>query len=182
MAKKEFVEKLASILVKQGSIGENEAESMKKDFYNRSKEAFDFFLIDEGLVSKANILKALSEYYQVPAVDVVGIFFDHDLVRNFPKDVLLDYVFIPRESDHDILIVVANDPSDPKLLDNVEKYTSYVAKFQVGLKQDILDSIREFYDEPPEGYISDTTDEDELESTEEEGGVNLDELIDKEGW
>lgn len=181
MPKKEFVEKLVSILIRQESVNQKEAESMKKDFYNRSKEAFDFFLIDGGLVSKENVLKALSEYYEVPAVDVVGIFFDHDLVRNFPKDVLLEYTFIPREIDQDILIVVANDPADPKVLDKVEEFTSYTAEFQVGLKQDITDSIREFYDEPPEGYIRDTTDDDEPDEYGEEE-VDIDELVEKERW
>lgn len=182
MAKKEFVEKFVNILIKQGSVGQKESVAMKKDFFNRSKEAFDFFLIDEGLVSKENVLKALSEYYQVPAVDVVGIFFDHDLIRNFPKEVLLEYSFLPKEVDQDILIVIASDPSNPKLLEKVEDYTSYTAKFQVGLKQDILDTIREFYQEPPEGYIHDTTDEDEVESIDADEAINIDELIEKDRW
>jgi type IV pilus assembly protein PilB len=180
--KKDFVEKLANILVKQGSISQKESEDMKKDFYNRSKEAFDFFLLDEGLVPKEDVLKALSTYYQVPAVDVVGLFFDHDLLKNFPKDFLIDNVVIPFEVDQEILIVIANDPSDPNLLDKIESLITYTVEFQVGLKQDILDSIREYYDEPPEGYIHDLSDEDELEDKEAQDGVIVDELSDKEGW
>jgi type IV pilus assembly protein PilB len=175
--KTDFVDKLSSILVKNGVVKESEAEAMKKDFHQRSKEAFDFFLLDQGLVAKDDLLKALSDYYKVPAIDVVGLFFDHDLVRNFPKDFLIRNVIIPYEIDEDILTVIAGNPADTSLVTKIGQYSPYVVELRVGFNQDIIDTIREFYQEPPEGYIEDLTDEDEPEDHMDP--TDLDDLIEK---
>jgi len=174
--KKTFVEKLCDILVKQGSISQKESGNMKKDFGDRSKIAFDYFLISEGLVTKDKVLKALSEYYGVPSVDVVGYFFDHDLVIDFPKDFLLEHVIIPMEMDQEILTVVANQPDKPDLLEQIGRFTKYDIEFLVGNGQDILAAIREYYDESVT-YIHDLTDEDE--SDEDVQDVDVDQIIDE---
>lgn len=180
--KKDFVEGFCKILVKNGAVSQKEADSMVKNFHNRSQTAFDFFLIDEGLVSKEKVLKALSDYYKVPSMDVTGYFFDHDLLRNFPKDFLLEHAVIPMEVDQDILILVASRPDAPGLLEGVEEHTSYEAEFLVGETQSILDAIQEYYDEPPEGYIRDLDDEDELEDEQMVEGADVDDLVDKDRW
>lgn len=175
-----FVDKLTDILVQQGSIKKSEANATKEDFYNRSQATFDFFLLDEGLVSKDKLLEALSKYYQVPSVDVTGLFFDHDLVRNFPLYVLLENVSIPYNIDQEVLTVISSNPADPKVLDQLENYTTFDIEFRVGLEQEILDAIREYYDRPPETYISDITDDDEPEDEDIEDGPTIDEMIDRE--
>ena len=173
-----FVEKFTTILLDQGFIQKSEADALKQDFYDRSKDTFDFFLLDEGLISKEKILKALSIYYQVPSIDIVGIFFDHYLLTNFPKDFLIRNMVIPYQIEGEILTVIANNPADEDLSVKIEKLTDYNVEFLVGLGQPILDAIEEYYDLPPEGNINDLTDEDELEDDIYEKELNLDELID----
>jgi len=179
--KKNFVDGICDILVKQKSVNKKEAESMREDFHNNSQIAFDDFLLSEGLVAKENILKALSEYYGVPSMDVVGFFFDHDLVRDFPKDFLLQNLIIPRSVDGeaDMIFFVANNPDIPGLKSEIEKYSPYVPEFLVGLAQDIIDEIRNAWDKSPT-YIDDLTDEDEVEDKIFEEEKTVDEIIDKE--
>ena len=179
--KKTFVENLCNILVRQGSVSEKEADAMKKDFENRSKDAFDYFLTSEGLVTKENVLKALSEYYGIPSVDVVGYFFDHDLVIDFPKDFLLRHAIIPMEMDQEILTVVASQPDMPGLLEDIGRLTKYDIEFLVGNKQDIIDAIEEYYDES-NTYIHDLTDEDESDLDVQDVDVDhiIDELVEDE--
>jgi hypothetical protein len=176
--KNSFVDKLCDILVKQGALKKDEAKVAKKKFANRSKDAFDNFLTSEGLVTKEQLLKALSEYFQVPSMDVIGYFFDHDLVRNFPKNFLIQNAIVPVEVDQDILTVVASDPSLPNLVEKIGQYTSYEIEFLVGEKRDIFDVITEYYDRAPESYINDLNDPDEVEDDMIREGVDVNQLLD----
>lgn len=174
-----FVDKLSDVLVKMKIVSPVEAKAMKKDFENRSKESFDNFLLSEDLISKEDLLHALSECYQLPAFDVMGYFFDHDLLLNFPKEFLIENAIIPVELDEEMLLLVVSDPTLPELRDKIAEYSSYEAEFNIGLRQDILDSIQEYYDES-DTYIRDLLDEDETDDAVLEKAILYpDELIDK---
>lgn len=140
------VEALCAILVKHHVIPAKEQASILQGFKNSSADYFEEFLIDQGLVDDVNVLKALSEHYQVPATDVVGHFFDQLLLHMFPKDFLLRNSIVPLKVDEDIMVMVASDPSDPELLPRVGEYVSYDVTFHVGLRRHIEDAIKEFYD------------------------------------
>src|SRR5690349_13243028 len=141
-----FVEAFTKILSEQNAIKPDEASALKKAFFNRSQEAFDDFLLEEGLVSRTAILNALSQYYDVPAFDVIGYFFDHLLLIEFPKDFLLRNQMIPLERDENILFMIASNPNNPELLAEIGKYVSYDIQFLVGIAGDITDAVKEFYD------------------------------------
>lgn len=147
MEKREkFAQELTDVLVKHGSISEVEGRSMQRAFKNVDRDNFDEFLLEEGLVEEEQLLSALSEYYQVPAVDVTGYFFDTELLRNFPKDFLLRNGIIPLEMEDDVLIIVASNPDNPDLVSGLGAYTSEDIQFRVGLARDISDAVKEFYD------------------------------------
>lgn len=152
-----YVDALCSTLLKRGALKQQDAESLKKLYRDRSQQVFDQFLIDEGLVAESDLLEALSDYYQVPYFDPVGYFFNHRLVTSFPKDFLMRNCIIPVEVDEDnFLVVIASDPSDPTLPEKIGSYVSYDVVFRVGLYQDILDSVESFYDKSlTEGYTED---------------------------
>jgi hypothetical protein len=165
MEKKEsFAQALCEILVKHRVITEAEGRALQRSFKNADKEQFDDFLLEEGLIEEEPLLNALSEFYQVPAVDVTGYFFDTELLRNFPKDFLLRNRIVPLEMEDDVLIVVANDPENPDLLSSIGAYTSEDIQFRVGLSRDITDSVKEFYEKSPTDLLDDQDyDEEQLE-------------------
>lgn len=143
-----FVEGITAILVKRKIIDAHEAGALKKSFRDSPKPNFDDFLLDEGLIDKENLLLALGDYYQIPPFDPIGYFFDHQLVRAFPKEFLRSNAIIPIEKDEeDMLIMLANNPADPDLLLRIGRFVSYDIQFRVGILQDIIDSIGEFYDQ-----------------------------------
>lgn len=147
MEKREkFAQELSEILVKHRVVSEAEGRSLQRTFKNADRDNFDEFLLEEGLVEEAPLLTALSEYYQVPAVDVTGYFFDTELLRNFPKDFLLRNCIVPLEMEDDVLIVVASNPDNPDLLSGMGAYTSEDIQFRVGLARDISDAVKEYYD------------------------------------
>ncbi len=146
MKDESFVKGLTDILQKQNVIKASEAESLQKNFKGSNKPNFNDFLLDEGLVDRGDLLNALAQYYQVPAFDAIGYFFNHALVRMFPKEFLSSNGIIPIERDENMLIMVASNPNDQELLPRIGNYVSYGIRFRVGIRQDIYDAIEEFYE------------------------------------
>ena len=141
-----FAKELTHILLKNKVVSDKEAFNLQKLFKESSKENFDDFLLEAGVVSKEDLLKALGQLYKVPAVDVDGYFFQTFLLHKFPKDILHRHAFIPMEADDDIMSVVASEPDDPRLLPLIGGFVSYDIVFRVGIRLDITDAISEFYD------------------------------------
>ena len=141
-----FTQELCTILVNMGVIKKSEGEAMQVAFKDASKAAFDAFLLGEGLVAKEDLLQALSKYYQVPFMDVVGTFFDLALLHKFPKGMLLRLGVLPYKVDGNILVLVGTRPNDANLLSCLGNYVSYDLQFMVGLRRDIEDTVKEFYD------------------------------------
>jgi len=132
-------------LFKNHFISNNDKDSLAKDFINRDPNYIVDFLISEDIADKNDILRALSNYYKVPYIDVIGVFFDHYLLKLFPKDVMLKYYFIPYERNLDILTVIAANPDSSILLSTIGQYISHDINFMVSIANDIKDSIEEFY-------------------------------------
>ena len=150
MAGQDFFKKIAQILEKQGSISAREVEDMAKDFKGKEIANFEYFLINEGLVEKPDLLRALSAYYEMPSFDVRGYFFNHDLVVLFPKELLLKHVFLPIEMDEELIAIVAGNPHDPEIYDIVREIMPYAIELRVGIYRDIIDEVRAFYKEAPD--------------------------------
>ena len=142
-----FAQKLSAILTDQGTISPEEAKALQKAFKESAKETFDDFLLEGGLVGEADLLEALAIYYQVPGFDVIGYFFDTYLLRMFPEDFLTRNACIPVEVDENIMIMVASEPGNP-LLARVGEHVSYDIRFRVGIRRDIVEAVREFYNKP----------------------------------
>jgi hypothetical protein len=142
-----FIDGLTKILVDNKVLTEKVARDLRKSFDDQSTLTYEEFLLDEDFVSKENLLEALGEYYNLPPMDVMGVFFDHHLVKMFPKDVMLRNDFIPYDLDGDVLIVVAAKPNNPELPEIIGKFVSYDVTFMVGYFRDIADMAKEFYDE-----------------------------------
>jgi type II secretion system (T2SS) protein E len=144
-----FVSDISKILVQQGAISEVDAQAMQNSFAIQATDQFEEFMLDQGLIEKGVILRALGEYYKVPPLDVGGIFFDHLLLTNFPKDFLLRNEIIPWQIDNDELVMVAAKPTTPGLASAIEKFTNNDVVFVVGLARDIIDAVEDFYDKSP---------------------------------
>lgn len=141
-----LVQNIIAQLIKLKAISEQEGKALQKAFKDAAKPSFVDFLLEEGLVEEGALLRALSHHYQVPSFDATGYFFKTFQLKKFPKDFLLRNVVIPIEVDENMMIMLASEPDDPKLLEQIGKHVSYDIRFRVGLKRDICNSIKEFYD------------------------------------
>jgi hypothetical protein len=141
-----FAQELSDILIKNKVMSQDRAKDLQKAFAKSSLAAYEDFLLEEGLVSRDYLLQALSHYYTVPAFDVVDHFFDTHLLRKYPKDFLMRNAVIPLEVDENMVVIVAAEPERPGLDSELEGFASYSVRFFVGIRQDILDAIEQYYD------------------------------------
>lgn len=178
MERNSFAQQLCDTLVEMKVISASEGDALQESFTSSSKAAFDEFLLEEGLVSEEHLLKALGMIYQVPYIDVVGIFFDSALLHKFPKGMLLRLGVIPYQVDGNILVLVASRPNDTNLLSCLGKYVSYDLQFMVGLRRDIEDSVRQYYEKAVTQV--DEGEERELIDTDNYGVYQQEELLEDE--
>lgn len=143
---KSFVEAFSNILIQQHLLQKQDTHLLAQEFTNRDDVTYEEFLLEEGLVEKEDLLKAMSQYYGVPAVDVLGEFFEHYLIHLFPKDVMLRWGFIPHYRDNDTLFVIAANPTHPDLPWIINQYIFHDISFRVGFLSDIRETIEEFAD------------------------------------
>ncbi len=141
-----FVDQITAVLVQQGTLAKKEVPAIHRNFAQAAQAQFDDFLLDEGLVEPEDLLKALSALYQVPFYDVTDYFFQRHLLRMFPKDFLLRNAIIPLERDENMLVVIASEPEKEGLENVIGQYVSYDINFFVGIRRDICDAVKEYYD------------------------------------
>lgn len=147
MKHESFVKGITDILCKRNVISKEEAAALAEAFKGSAKPYFDDFLLDEGIINKDDLLPALAEYFEVPFFDAVGYFFNHEMLHMFPKNFLWMRGIIPIERDENMLIMLASNPKYSNLLPDIGDHVSYDIRFRVGIRQDILNAIEEFYEQ-----------------------------------
>lgn len=144
--KKGFEAGFLEVLVELKFIAPEDAVKLMLTYDESDVDQFDEFLLSEGIVEQEELLQALSQYYQVPAFDVVGYFFETHLLRMFDKDMLLRNEIIPMQVDENMMIMVAANPNNSELLFEIGENVSYDIRFYVGVARDICDAVKEYYD------------------------------------
>lgn len=148
MAKKsDFVTRLATALVRIQVFSDQEADNLIKEFKGRAKGRIDEFLLDEAIIDRETLLKALQVVYETAPFDVRGHFFNHQLLVFFPKDFLMSKSIIPLDVDDEIMTIVMSNPEDEETLEILGRYVSYSVNVFVGIQRDINDAVEEYYDE-----------------------------------
>lgn len=171
MAEKDtFVTRFAQVLVKNNVMKEAEADSLIQEFYDRAKGNVVSFLLEEGIIEHEDVLKALGSMYDVPAFDVRGHFFNHQWLLFFPKELLLEKALIPLEVEDDLMTVVMSNPEDEDTVERLGEFVSYNINVYVGIQEDIVEAVKEYYDED---VITAETEEQQEESENEEDDSDI---------
>ena len=150
-----------AVLVELKYVTAEDAVKLLEAYHESDVDQFDDFLLSEGIVEQEHLLEALSHYYQVPSLDVVGYFFETHLLHMFPKDMLLRNEIIQMQVDENMMIMVAANPNNSELLFEIGENVSYDIRFYVGIARDICDAVKEYYDK------ADTEDETDEDSRQE---------------
>lgn len=141
---------LLNQLVVDKSLPDHQVESAMKSVASLNLADAEYFLLNEGLVTKEQLLSALSAIYQVPYFDVRGYLFNHELLALFDQNFLLQWMIIPIELEEGVIAIVAGDPEKEGLVEALDDYSDYAVAFRVGIIREIIDEMRAYYDLPPE--------------------------------
>lgn len=177
---KKVIDGLLDILCDREVLKRDDTAELKKEYEKSDIERFEDYLIDEGIVEKDDLLKAMQEYYNTPAIDVMGVMFDHELLTNFPKDVLLRTCCIPYYQDGNWLFVITDNPNNEELDEVLGEYVSNDFQFLVGIPRHIDMMIKDFYQgqlytEDYEDVVDKGEREKEMVHIDEDGNIILDE-------
>ena len=165
-------EQLINILIKIKAINQDEQDIIIANFKNYQKDNFGYFLLDEGLITRQQLLRAYSILYSLPSLDVQGAMLDHDLITSFEKEVLLEQEAIPVETDENILIFCVSDPEKPGLEENLGKYTDAVIELQVGIGRDIIEALEDYFEDVPEEELDEVKSLEEKDEDEDEFDID----------
>lgn len=136
-----------SDLLKRNIITKEQLQKAR-DASKKAKKSVEFVLIDQFKVEKEEVGKSLSSFYKSPFKA-----FDPDtpipaeLTTNLKRSFLLHDVWVPLSWSKDGVEVLVDDPMDLRKTDQIEGLIkSNKINFSVGIKEDIIQFIKLFYD------------------------------------
>ena len=107
----------------------------------KSGKSFQQAVIDGGVIGKAQLLKALSEEWQVKAVDLVQMDVDAEVAKTVPEPVSRRHVAIPFAKEENVLFVAMADPRDFFVSEDIQLRTGLQIQPYLALPQDILAAL-----------------------------------------
>lgn len=113
----------------------------------KSRKSVEAVLIEQFKISKEDIGKSLSAYYNCPFKT-----FDpklpvpYELLSNLKKPFLLQDVWVPLHWDIDHIEILMDDPKDLRKLDHAKAlFNTNKFAFSVGIKEDIEEIVNHFF-------------------------------------
>ncbi|MDD5302930.1 MAG: ATPase, T2SS/T4P/T4SS family [Elusimicrobia bacterium] len=107
----------------------------------KSGKSFQQAAIDAGLIGKAQLLKALSEDWQVKAVDLLQMDVDAETAKIIPEAVARRHVAIPFAKEESVLFVAMADPRDFFASEDIQLRTGLEIQPYLALPTDILAAL-----------------------------------------
>ena len=124
-----------------------DAEQLAKVTAEAAKtgKSFQQAAIDAGLIGKAPLLKALSEDWQVKAVDLLQMDVDAEVAKIIPEAVARRHVAIPFAKEESVLFVAMADPRDFFASEDIQLRTGLEIQPYLALPTDILSALDASY-------------------------------------
>jgi type IV pilus assembly protein PilB len=94
------------------------------------------------LLNEEKNTRRLAEVLRLPFVSLQGFRVDPDLFLSIPVDLMFRYSFIPFKEEGSALAIVAADPSDVTMLDELEVLLKRPIKVYVGLRSEIQEVLK----------------------------------------
>lgn len=135
---------LEDILYEKGLITQDQLSLIKVEIQKRGVEP-DKLILEKGLVSEEEIVKARAEILGVPYVSLEGRTITSDILSLLPENVAKRYHLIPFEKDVSSISVALIDPLDQQVLEFLEQKTGLLVKAYLAGKDDIDFAIEEQY-------------------------------------
>jgi type IV pilus assembly protein PilB len=110
-------------------------------------------LIEMGIVSEVKLTEVLAQHLNLEFVDIANYHVDMTAVAVLDEKVASRHLAIPLRFDDETLVVAMADPTNIFALDDVKMYTGYPVRPVVATKVDIEDAIRMYYRDTDEAGV-----------------------------
>ncbi len=97
---------------------------------------------ETDLLSEEKNAKRLAEILHLPFVDLKELHIQTEILSQISSELLSRYSFIPVSDDGDRITIVTADPTNVKMLDDIEAYVRKPLNVLVGLKSQIQDVLK----------------------------------------
>jgi len=97
---------------------------------------------DGDLLNEERNSRRLAEMLKLPFVDVKELHIETEILASIPAELFARYSFIPVSDDGERLTIVTADPTDVKMLDDLEVYVRKPLNVLVGLNSQIQDVLK----------------------------------------
>src|SRR3989304_2904896 len=88
---------------------------------------------------EVQIARELAERYHLEFIETKDFQIDHGLFRSIPVDLMFRYNFVPFRKENETLFVVASDPSNILMVDELELQLGVRIKMLVGTQSAVQD-------------------------------------------
>ena len=125
-------------VVDQASVNAAVAEA------ENSKVKLEQFLVENSVVSDGDMVLALSEYLDIPPVELRNFKPSEDLLGTIPIDIMSRHLLVPVAKTATLLTVAMADPFDVVGLDQVEAMTGMEVVPVIASERQMQDLLQEF--------------------------------------
>jgi len=147
-----FNKRLRNILVKQGLLDDDKAQSAASAA-EREKKTLSSVLIETGLVEEKDLIGAIGREMNIPPIDLSKVEAAQDALDALPQDMAAYYEVIPVAKVGDILTLAVSNPFDILKIDAIQLITNCEIRPVVSSDMSIKRAIPKFYS-PGEQEIS----------------------------
>jgi len=156
--------KLGEILVHSGKIEPEKLTSLLR-IQKETGKPLGQLLIDEGILTKEELARALGEQMGIPHVWLRKGLVDPKIVQILPKEKALHYQVLPMFVVNGVITLATSDPYGFYIFDEVRKITNLEVQPVICRAEDILEAI-------PQAYQGDAS-IDELMSSADESSIDV---------
>lgn len=162
----EFIQKkkFGQILIEMKVLSEEQLFWGLED-QKETKKLIGETLVDAEYITSDDVAKALSEQFSKEYIDLTDFEPDAALLEKIPHTLTKMYNFIPYTLEGKNLTIVAADPTDLSMFDNIALYTGFKVEYMLGAKDKIVRMLEDFFFQ---GAEVTNEDEDHLENGEDD--------------
>ncbi len=145
------------LLVSRGKATDEQLEEVLDESI-RNGQSFQKVLYNYDLTNEDSLLRLVAEELGTDFVEIRTGELDEELIDIMTSDVARTYGVIPIKQTEDTVTVVAENPFDPRLVDELHFVLNKDCQVMVGRPKDVQDALDLFYPEKG-GSIADVLDE-----------------------
>lgn len=150
---------IGQILIDEKAINEDELEAALALQRKSRSTTIGSHLIEMGVISDADLHRALARKVGIPYMDLEKYGFDDEALACINKEMAIRFSVIPLKKHGNSLLVAMDDPFDKEAVDTLQFVTNLHIELSTAAADKIIAAIEsQYHDEPIDKYIEDAED------------------------